>query len=95
MKDKLKYTYLVAYDHSKGTGRCIISMPKKINSTADIITTEATIAKHSGTENVSINNFILLETKWGFLEYFTAITELLVLVFSILLGVSMIVAVFV
>lgn len=81
MKDK--YKYFVSYFYKTGVAARIFTTNKKITSFSDLKLIEADILA-DGEKNPVILNFILLDTKWGFWEWLSAIAELLLLVLCIL-----------
>lgn len=81
---KDKYKYLVAFAHTTGFGSTVITYKKKISSERDADLISKFIEASNHVESVSILNFILLDTKWGFWEWLSAIAEQALLVFCIL-----------
>ena len=81
MKDK--YKYFVSYFYQTGVAARIFTTNKKITSFSDLKLVEADILA-DGEKNPVIVNFILLDTKWGFWEWFSAIAEMATLVLCIL-----------
>lgn len=85
MKDKYKYhvSYICRNESGPSIGRQIITTKKKITSGIDLQYVEAFIAG-TGDKDPVILNYILMDTKWGFWEWLTAIAELGMLVLCIL-----------
>lgn len=82
---KFKYTYHVSFFHSNGIGSLNVKTKKKIRSDEDIQMIKKNIETSYNFKNAGILNFILLDTKWGFGEWLSAIltvfsTGLLILV---------------
>lgn len=82
MKDK--YKYLVSFVCKSGTGSQVVTTKHKIRSGKDLQLITAFIEADRNVDGVVIVNYILMDTKWGFLEWSITISETVLLVFCLL-----------
>ena len=82
MKDK--YRYLVVFACKSGTGAQTMTTNHKIRSGEDLKLPTKVIEADRSVDGVVITNYILMDTKWGFWDWFKAITEMVLLAFCIL-----------
>ncbi len=85
---KQKYTYLVSYNCAGGSGASVIKTNFKIRTSEHIKFISRYIEADNNIKSASVMNFILLDTEWGFWDWFKAILEFVLLLFLILSAIA-------
>ena len=85
---KQKYTYLVSFLHAGGHGSSIVKTSFKIRTSENLKTLKVLLESSENLKSVAFTNFILMDTDWGFWEWFKSILEFVLLLFLVLCSIA-------